>query len=1076
MAKPRLFTIDPGVPFLATLARAILNGEIFPELSRANGAQALSAATIYLPTRRAAAALRAAFLAEHGGALLLPRIVPLGALEDSDPDVRPEAPEFFLAGAETVATTMPTAIDPLTRRMELMRLVLAWGHRVGEAIVSVDAAGKRTHRAGESLLVATTPADAWRLADELAALIDEMIIEDIDPARLKSLNDGQHDEYWRITLDFLSIALDAWPLHLAEKGLVDPARRQALLISRDIARIEAGTLPGPVIVAGSTGTQTPTARLMAAIARGAQGALVLPGLDARLDARAYAMIGGSDEGEASSGHPQAVMKRLLEHLHESRESFRPLGTPSRDLALRGKLLSEAMRPANATDAWRDRNAAMSSAEVDVALAGVTLIEAAHEGEEALALAIALREVLETPGRTAALVTPDRDLTRRVAAELRRWNIRIADSAGETLARTSAGSLALLALQAAPRDAAAGAVLALLAHPLLTLGIDRASIAAFLPSLEIGLLRGALAPGLMRDPAGLAAFAQAAAALPHAHSAKAAIAPQTWRRLQDLLERLYGALEPIACLTAETPLGDWLAAHGHVLAALTLPPGSAAETRAPAHAMLLNLLASAGAAAARVSGISAGDYRAFFQRLASEAVLPPQRGEADRIAIYGLLEARLLPVDLVLLGGLDEGMWPPIADVGPFLNRPMRAALGLSPPERRIGQSAHDFVEALGAREVILTRAAKRGGSPTVASRFLQRLAAFAGNNWDLCKHRGKRILGYARALDHRGTAPPIERPRPAPALHLRPTRFSVTQIETLLRDPYAIYARRVLGLEPFEELGLEFGARDTGNWMHDALHRFGQEFGHAPLPPGAHGRLLALAKQAFAAVVERPDFRAFQWPRIERSLSLLHAWDVKRRAGLAALHVEAPGLIALTLADGSTCKLTARADRIEVGGDGAIHVVDYKTGAAPTVKDVAAGYAPQLLLEAAVALRGGFAGLAANGSIAQLLYMKLGGKKGLHEQPALGKIASRGGAAGKRGKAKSTAETPDASVDLAAAIERQLAEVVALLDRFRDPAHPYASEPDPARAPRHSDYRHLARVKEWSLSGSEPDDEESEDE
>ena len=1081
MRLPRLFTIDPGLPFLATLARAVLDGEIVPELARAKGPRALAAATVYVPTRRAAAALRAAFVAEHGGALLLPRIVPLGAMEDSDAGDPPDAAGFSLDGPGVGAAAIPLAIDPLTRRMELMRLVLAWGRSVGTAIVSVDADGTRRRRAEDSLLVATTPADAWMLAGELARLIDDLIVEGVDSARLTSLNDGQHDDYWRITLDFLSIALDAWPRHLREQERVDPPRRQALLVERDIARIEAGALPGPVIVAGSTGTQTQTARLMAAIARGPQGALVLPGLDTRLDARAYAMIGGGESesaaGEASAGHPQAAMKRLLERLGAPRDSFRPLGTPTREAHLRGKVLSEAMRPANATFAWRDRDAALSSAEVDDALAGVTLIEAAHEGEEALALAIALREALETPGRTAALVTPDRGLARRVGAELLRWDIRIDDSAGEPLARCEAGALAALALDAAERDASAGAVLALLAHPLVTLGVVRDAVAALLAALEIGLLRGPLPPGLLHDPAALVAFARDQAAHHHAHPARAAIADDLWPRLRDLLERLYSALAPLSELDGGHPLGAWLAAHARCVAALTRGPPAQAPARGPDQARLDTLFFDAGRAATRMSDVGAQDYRAFFQRLAAEAVLAPERGDEERIAIYGLLEARLLPHDLVLLGGLDESVWPPVADPGPFLNRPMRAALGLSPPERRIGQTAHDFVAALGAREVILSRAGKRGGSPMVASRFLQRLAAFAGANWDACRCRGARLLGYARRLDHGDAVPPIERPRPTPALPLRPTRFSVTQIETLLRDPYAIYARRILRLEALDGLGVDFGPRDFGNWMHDALRRFGEEFGHAPLPPEAAARLIALARECFAPVAEQPDFRAFHWPRFERGLRLLHAWEVRRRTTLMQLHVESPGVVELALADGSICKLSARADRIEVATDGAIAIIDYKTGAMPKVGDVAGGYAPQLLLEAALALRGGFEAVPAGGPVAEMLYVKLGGRTGMEDRHALGNKTPKGEGAGKRVKAKTGADPGDARADLAALIDGQFDAAVALLDRYRDPAQPYASEPDAARAPRHGDYRHLARVKEWSTSAGEGDglgDEEDE--
>ena len=1038
---PRLFTIEPGAPFLATLTDAVLNGEIIPDLSRASGPLALAAATIYVPTQRAAQALKRRFAEAYGGALLLPRIAPLGALEDSEMRALFDVPATLFEFGDD----LPQAVSELHRRMQLTRLVLTWAQSVRHAIVSVDASGARKHFESEALLVGATPADAFQLAGALASLIDEMIVEDIPWERLQPLTEGLFDDYWRITLDFLSIAVQAWPKHLDEKGLVDAATRQAKLIERDIKRLEAG---GPVIVAGSTGVHSATARLMAAIARAPQGAIVLPGLDLTLEDKAFDMIGAEGDGGASAGHPQAALSRLLKTLRVERGAFRRLGQPSRPLALRGAFVSAAMRPADATDAWGDPAKKMSAAQAAEALKDVTLIEAAHEGEEALALALVLREALEHPGRSAMLVTPDRDLALRVSAELKRWNISIADSGGAALPMTPAGTFALLALDCAEAPLNAPALLALLTHPLTRLGFTRMQVEALLAPLEIGALRGALSPHDLHDTPRLFANARAAAADRRAHPARACISAAEWAGAQDLLARALAALAPLRALTGTSPLSDIIAAHEAALLALARGADDASAINGRDGAALLDLLDGARAASGGLASPGVAEYRTLFRRIAGECVVPQDAGSHSRIAILGLLEARLLAADIVLLGGLDEGVWPPQADTGPFLNRPMRAALGLTPPERRIGQTAHDFCAAMGAREVILSRAKKRGGEPTVASRLLQRMAALAGKDrWAECAARGGGWLENAKALDAAPAQKPLPRPNPKPPLALRPARLSVTQVETLRRDPYAVYASKILGLAALDPPGAGYSEREFGQWTHEALRLFGEAHPLGPLPPEALERLLAFATTAFGPLARQPEFETLQWPALKASLTRFAAWDGERRGSRTRVHVEMDGAIHFTLADGSPFRLSARADRIEFNADGAIAIIDYKTGTPPTAKNVAAGFAPQLPLEAAIALQGGFAALIPTPTLGELLFLKFGGAKQFEQRDALPKGA-----------------------DATAAAAGQLRELVLLLNDFRIEAQGYPSQPYASQAPRHSDYKHLSRVKEWSASGGDGED------
>jgi ATP-dependent helicase/nuclease subunit B len=405
----------------------------------------------------------------------------------------------------------------------------------------------------------------------------------------------------------------------------------------------------------------------------------------------------------------------------------------------------------------------------------------------------------------------------------------------------------------------------------------------------------------------------------------------------------------------------------------------------------------------------------------------------------------LSFDRVLLAGLDETVWPPAVDTDAFLNRPMRAALGLSAPERRIGQTAHDFVAALGAREAILSRAKKRGGQPTVASRFLQRMAAAAGPMaTEEPEGRGELYLTFARALDRPTDFQPQRRPAPRPAVELRPKALSVTRIETLRRDPYAIHAEYILRLKALETVEREIGPRETGMAWHAALQLFVEAYPSGALPPEARDRLLSMARTSFALLSDDPSF-ALHWPNIERGLDFFLAFERETRDSIAQAWVERQGVLAIPLANGTPFKLSARADRIDFLQSGGARVIDYKSGAPPTAKDVRAGFSPQLTLEAAMLQQGGFEGLPPL-ETEQAIYLKLGGAAGGENKHAGGKGESIGHLA-----------------------EQHFAGLKMLLDAFACEDTPYLSLPFPKFAPRFSDYDHLARVKEWSATGGESD-------
>ncbi len=1029
MRAPNVLTISPAQPFLRTFVAALMRGEVIGGYAPSRDPLELAAATIYVPTQRSARALAEAFLQQGAAAsTLLPRILPLGALEASETPLLFADPE-----PELFDVPLPPAASRVWRRLRLAALIQAWAKAIGGALRSVDQRGVARIDEGEAFRVATSATDAFHLAGDLADLIDELLIEGVDWKALDPLSLPEFDDYWRITTTFLTVAFREWPKILAQSGLTDPARRQIALIDRQ-AREFADGRHGPVIAIGSTGTNKATARLLAAIAGAPRGAVVLPGLDRDLDEDAWAIVSGElhADQEPSFGHPQAAMARLLPVLKIARGDVRPLGTPEPRAATRARFVAEAARPADTTDLWPAFRASVDPADLTAALDGVSLIEAADEREEALCLALAMREILETPGRTGALVTPDRDLARRVRGELLRWGVEVNDTGGEPLASRPLGILARLVVASAANRLAARDVTALLAHPLTRFDRDRPEVARLAGLLEVGVLRPVAARGRGADA--LFAESRALAGDRHAHAAQKAITADDWAAMRALWADLDAALTPLCRLSGDRPLAEWVTAHRSALAAV-LGAGSDVD---------------AGALEALFAELEAGDatllfsvesYGVFFGTLGGEIALRNTRRAHPRLQIFGLIEARLLPADVILLGGLDETVWPPPARTDPFLNRPMRKALGLTPPERRLGQTAHDFAEAMGAETAILSRAAKRGGSPCVPSRFLLRLDALGPAAWSACKARGRRYLGLARALDRPLHPPaPISRPRPTPAVRLRPNRLSVTQIETLRRDPYAVFAARILKLAPLAQASEEIDPGELGSTVHDALHAFVTDYREELDPQARRQHLQDLLRTGFGPALDDPFFAAFRWPALTKALDVFLDFDADQRGTLRKAQVEMTGTLDLPLADGSTFALSGRADRIDWHRDGSATIIDYKTGQPPGLKEVAVGFAPQLTLEAAMLQRGAFG--PARDVTVEAVYLKLGGANGGFVRDLQWKHES-----------------------FADVVDRHYAGLVTLLSSFRLPETGYPSRPYPKFARDGGTYDHLARVREWLLAG-----------
>jgi ATP-dependent helicase/nuclease subunit B len=817
------------------------------------------------------------------------------------------------------------------------------------------------------------------------------------------------------------------------------------LIEAEAKRLSASS--GPVIAAGSTGSMPATAKLLATIARLPNGAVVLPGLDTDLDDVSWSRIAGAGgdqthDGAPAAGHAQFAMQALLASLGLSRAEVKTLGTPApqgRDM-----LVSEALRPAATTDRWQARRDKPDfDAAAESALTSLAMIEAANAEEEALAIAVALREAVETVGLHAALVTPDRALARRVVAALDRWQVPVDDSGGDALADTPAGVFARLTAEAALKGLEPVTLLALLKHPLLRLGASAGAHDTAIATLERALLRGPRPrPGSDGLAQALSAFRANRDSM-HRSDPRWLIADDEYDVAAELIARLGAALAPLEKLKRAHPLSQFAASHRDAIAALSLEAAGKVAGFAgnDGVALAAALEALALSASATTIAVAKADYAELFHAaIGDRAVRRPEIRDV-RVRIFGPLEARLQTVDRVVLAGLNEGTWPPETRSDPWLSRPMRAKLGLDPPERRIGLAAHDFAQSLGAKVVILSRAAKLAGAPTVTSRFVQRIAALAGTNrWKSVLARGNRYLDYARALDRPASVKAVSRPAPTPKLEARPSRLSVTAIEDWLRDPYTIYARYILRLAVLDPVDTPPGARDRGTVIHGAIGDFTTNFA-AGLPDDPLRELLALGEQRFAPLGDYPEARAFWWPRFLRIARWFAQWDDERRNAVATLHAEIRGELKFPIG-AREFTLSAIADRIEQRKDGSYAIIDYKTGAARTEKQVRTGLAPQLTLEAAILRAGKFGALAA-GSVSEIAYVTLKGGEPPGKQQSI--VFKEG--------------TPDSQADHALARLKELAAT------FENEATPYLSLLHPMWRNHYGDYDHLARVKEWSLSG-----------
>lgn len=965
---PHIFGLAPGLDFPAELVNGLI--------ARTAGQppEALARVEIHVNTARMRRRIIDLFTAR--GARLLPRLRLLTELADSP------------------GLVLPPAVPPLRRRLELAQLIGALLDRQPEL----------------------APRNAlYDLADSLADLMAEMHVEGLHPSTLAALDVSNHAAHWSRTQAFLGIVAQVFD----QNATPDGEARQAMAVEQLARRWAMNPPHHPVLIAGSTGSRGTTLRLMELVAALPQGALVLPGFDFDMPRQVWDQM---DDALTAEDHPQYRFRRLLDRLGQTPADVKAWHSAAQVPSPgRNALVSLALRPAPVTDQWLTEGPLLP--DLGLATKDVTLIEAPSTRLEALSIALILREAVDA-GTTAALISPDRVLTRQVTAALDRWGILPDDSAGRPLALSPPGRFLRQIARALGGKLTADQLLALLKHPLTASGADRGTHLRLTRDLELSIRRhGPVFP----TGADLRRWADS-------RNDPAAL------RWADALGTIIDQFEP----TPPQPLAIMVTRHRALAEALArgdAPEGSGGLWEKAAGEAAASLFGQLQDESPHGGIFDPAAYCDLFEAIFAKGEVRDTVQPHPQVTIWGTLEARVQGADLVILGGLNDGVWPKVPDPDPWLNRKMRKEAGLLLPERQIGLSAHDFQQAIAAPRVVLSRATRDAEAQTVPSRWLNRLQNLMGGlpdrggpaALDAMRRRGEYWARLAQALDRPTQAEPLApRPAPRPPVAARPDRLSLTEITRLIRDPYAIYARHVLRLRPLDPLRAAPDPRDRGSILHEILERFVRARPADESRDAARGRLLGIAAEVLAEETPFPAARLLWLARLSRATEHFLTQDAKHGGTPVAL--ETPGALQIDLPDlprGFT--LVGKPDRIDVLPDGRLHLIDYKTGSPPT-KPQQESFEKQLRLTTAMVERGGFAELGP-AEVASFAYIGLG--------------------SGDR-----VVESQRSEIDIDAEWDRFLR----LIARYAQRGTGYTARRAVFAERIEGDYDHLARYGEWQMT------------
>ncbi len=974
--NPELYNIPAYFSFVDVLAEGIMARYGDDPIS-------LSEVLILLPNRRAVRSLRDAFLRiTDGHSIILPNMQPIGDVDEDG--------LIMGAGPLYEDLSIKPAVPGYVRQMILMNIIYSWYENQPD----------------------DTPESAGRsvLAEALGGLLDQVQTEGVNFDELENLVPEEFAIHWQETLKFLQILTKNWPDLLDGTGYMDAAERRNHLLHALCENWLRNPPDHPIIAAGSTGSIRATSALLEVIARLPKGMVVLPGLDQNIDDDSWEAI--------EDTHPQATMKKLLNAIGADRIEIDNWVSGDDSDHIKTRLFREIMRPAETTHVWRDLDW-----NPLVAMDDIIQVVTPGTREEAGIIALMMREQLSVPGKTAALVTPDRMLARQVAGELRRWDIEIDDSAGTPLFNTATGIYLRLVAEMVSEKMEPISLMSALKHPLMAGGLNVGDFRAHVRRFEQNLLRG------VRPTPG-------SDGIDACFNSEIGVADDDLRKWWQSLRAI---IEPFCALFEKEDIsfGEMLLAHiemAEKLAATNEVDGAKLLWKGDAGDAAAKLIEDLIEAAPYLRHFNASEYAALFERFMSSITVRQKYGQHPRLNIWGPLEARLQHADLMILGGLNEGVWPPEISADPWMSRPMRRDFGLPGLEQKIGLSAHDFVQTASAEKVVITRPEKQNGAPTVKSRWLGRLHAIIGD--DHHRQESQKWLNWYRMLDQPDQPIEIKAPEPRPPAIARPRELSVTRIRLWMQDPYSLYANKILRLKKLDDLDQDPGAIDKGIMIHDILEDFMSRY-QDHLPDDADEKLIEIARGYFSDAIDKPTVRAFWWPRFKQIATWFIEQERKRRPEIKTVVTETIGKMVFNL-PGGAFTLSARADRIDQFSDGSLSIIDYKTGKPPTLRSLKAGFEPQLPLEAAIAIEGGFSLLPAS-AVSELSYWQLSG----------------GEKAGSINLFNATKK-----IDVMAEAQNAYEGLINLVTTFDFLETPYLNKPRP-EAVGYGEYDHLARTKEW---------------
>ncbi len=823
---------------------------------------------------------------------------------------------------------------------------------------------------------------ALTIALSLSSLLDEFYqyetsFDDLE----KIVPDLDLAEHWNKTIVFLDIIRKVWPALLNERGLIDEQDRKIKLINAFTNKIKQNPPSHQIIMAGFDGAIPAVSNLINELNKLDNTLILLQGLNNELT--------DEDLKYIDENHYQYNFKKLLKTL----KMFPPeIQNLSDELVLREELITEALRPAEQVEEWRTLNFSEN------VLNNITRIDCESINEEALAIALILRETLETPKKTAALITNDRMLARRVILEMKRWGIELDDSAGTPLHHTPVGVYLSLIAEIGKERTSQSLWLALLKHPL--------SADLMMPNeLRLLIKQQEKEAREKQVPLNLSLHTD-------------------FKRFLSFFE----TNEPVE-------FNQILEEHLKIAQELATSQDRTGEERlwqSEAGQEAYNLFIKLKEFGSLFGAVSPADYPNMINIFLSKINVRSRYGMHNRLDILGPIEARLTHPDVCIIAGLNEGSFPILSDTGPWLSRQMRKALKLPALENKIATQSMDFAHCFSSPEVYLTRSVKSEGSQTIPSRFISRLEAVLNASqiqWPI------KNPDYARLLDKSEVFEQVTRPAPTPPVETRPTKLSVTNIELLMKNPYAIYAKYILKLLPLKDIDDIQENLLYGSCLHQALELF---FKERPFSSDADW-----LKEKTISLLKENNFPQSALPLYEEKISKIADFVIREQVDRKPLThqilIEQKGEISFLLKDGSLFTLTGKADRIDDLNNNTFEIIDYKTGTLPTGNEIESGLSPQMTLEAVILREKGFEGLKATKDI-KLNYWRLNGKRSGGEIiPIPSKSAKK---------------------DVSALIDEAYTGVQEILNKYRDKTTPYTASPRPDKI-KFNDYALLSREKEW---------------